>query len=115
MPVWGVLLGDRLWFGTAGQRARNLRHQPYAIIHHESADDVAIIEGRVTRRPLAEAPAAVVAAFREKYVDPTTGGPFDLVDLAAGDAAGEEAWLYELRIEVGRAWLEGAFQETDTR
>ena len=78
MPVWGVLVGDEFWFGTAGQKVRNLRHQPYAVVHHESADDVAILEGRVERRPLGEAPEAVVAAFRDKYINPETGEPFDL-------------------------------------
>ena len=112
MPVWGVLVGDEFWFGTAGQKVRNLRHQPYAIVHHESADDVAILEGCVERRPLGEAPDAVVAAFRDKYIDPLTGEPFD---LAGGDLPDDEAWLYALRIGVGHAWLEGAFVETQTR
>ena len=103
---------DEFWFGTGGQKVRNLRHQPYAIVHHESAEDVAIIEGIVERRPFAEAPDAVVAAFREKYVNPETGEPFDLL---AGGPPDDEAWLYALRIEVGHAWLEGAFVETQTR
>ena len=112
MPVWGVLVGDAFWFGTGGQKVRNLRHQPYAIVHHESAEDVAIIEGVVERRPLADAPDAVLAAFRDKYINPETGEPFDLSD---GDPSDGEAWLYALRIEVGHAWLEGAFLETQTR
>ena len=82
-------------------------------MHHESADDVAIIEGVVERRPFADAPEAVVAAFRDKYVNPETGEPFDL--LAGDPPDDEEAWLYALRIEVGHAWLEGAFLETQTR
>jgi hypothetical protein len=112
MPVWGVLLDDAFWFGTAGQKVHNLRHQPYAIVHHESADDVAILEGRVERLPLADAPDAVVAAFRDKYVDPESGEPFELTGAGESPA---DAWLYALRIEVGHAWLEGAFLETQTR
>ncbi len=112
MPVWGVLIGDEFWFGTAGQKVHNLRHQPYAIVHHESADDVAIVEGVVERRPLADAPDAVVAAFRDKYIDPTTGRPFE---LAGEPSAADGAWLYMLRIEVGHAWLEGSFPGTQTR
>ena len=112
MPVWGVLLGDVFWFGTGGgQKVVNLRHQPYAVVHHESAEDVAIVEGRVQRLPFAETPQAVVAAFREKYVDPESGAPFDLSD---GETPAD-AWLYALRVEVGHAWLEGAFVETQTR
>ena len=112
MPVYGVLLGDGFWFGTMGQKSRNLRHQPYAIVHHESADDVAIVEGIVERRPFVDAPEAVVDAFRDKYVDPQTGQPFDLLEVQSLD---DEAWLYVLRIKVGHAWLEGAFPETQTR
>ena len=112
MPVYGVLLGDEFWFGTMGQKSRNLRHQPYAIVHHESADDVAIVEGIVERRPFVDAPEAVVDAFRDKYVDPQTGQPFDLLGVQSLD---DEAWLYVLRIKVGHAWLEGAFPETQTR
>ena len=111
MPVWGVLLGEVFWFGTAGQKVANLRHQPYAIVHHESAEDVAIIEGRVERLALTETPEAVLAAFREKYVNPETGEPFELV----GGEAPAGAWMYALRSEVGHAWLEGAFVETQTR
>ena len=111
MPVWGVLLDKVFWFGTMGQKVVNLRHQPYAVVHHESAEDVAIIEGRVERLSLAETPQAVVAAFREKYVDAKTGAPFDLSD----GRMPADAWLYALRVEVGHAWLEGAFVETQTR
>lgn len=113
MPVWGVLVGDELWFGTGGQKLRNLNHQPYAVVHHESAEDVAVIEGVVERHEFEDAPDTVVAAFAEKYVNPVTGAPFD---LPAGDAPeGEEVGLYSLRIRVGHAWLEGAFVETQTR
>ena len=111
-PVWGVLAGGEFWFGTAGQKARNLRHTPYAVVHGESADDVAILEGPVERRPLSDAPEDVAAAFRAKYADPLTGGPFELAGAAPPDG---EAWLYSLRVEAGRAWLEGAFEETRTR
>ena len=83
MPVWGVLVGDEFWFGTAGQKVRNLRHQPYAIVHHESADDVAIIEGVVERRPFEDAPDAVVAAFRDKYVNPADRITTPVTEIAA--------------------------------
>ena len=111
-PVWGVLIGGEFWFGTAGRKVRNLRHMPYAVVHGESADDVAILEGPVERRPLSDAPEAVLAAFRAKYVDPLTGGPFE---LSGGEPPDGEAWLYALRVEAGHAWLEGAFEETRTR
>ncbi len=112
MPVWGVWVDDALWFGTGGQKIRNLAHEPYAVAHVESGEDVAIVEGPVERLPFAEAPAAVVAAYGAKYVDPTTGEPFPLD--GAGEQPGDAA-LYVLRPRIGHAWLEGAFVETQTR
>ncbi len=112
MPVWGVWLDGALWFGTYGQKVRNLAHVPYAVAHIESGEDVAIVEGPVERLALADAPAAVVAAYREKYVDPTTGGPFE---IQAAAESGDDSWLYVLRPRVGHAWVEGAYLETQTR
>ena len=112
MPVWGVWVDGALWFGTYGQKVRNLAHVPYAVAHIESGEDVAIIEGPVERLELADAPAAVVAAYREKYVDPTTGGPFE---LQAAAESGDDSGLYMLRPRIGHAWVEGAYLETQTR
>ena len=112
MPVWGVWVDGALWFGTYGQKVRNLEHVPYAVAHHESGEDVAIVEGPVERLELAEAPAAVLVAFREKYVDPTSGEPFP---LEAAVESGDDSWLYVLRPRIGHAWVEGAYPETQTR
>ena len=95
-----------------GQKVRNLAHEPYAVAHLESGEDVAVVEGPVERLPFDEAPEAVVAAFRAKYVNPESGQPFDLIGEIP---AGEDAGLYALRPRVGRAWIEGAFVETQTR
>ena len=111
-PVRGVLVGGEFRFGTTGQKVRNLRHTPYAVVHCESADDVAIAEGPVERRPLSAAPETVAAAFRAKYADPRTSEPFELAGAEPPDGG---AWLYALRIKAGHAWLEGAFEETRTR
>ena len=112
MPVWGVWVDGALWFGTGGQKIRNLAHQPWAVAHVESGEDVAIVEGPVERLPLAEAPAAVSAAYRDKYVDPESGEPFVLEGVGEYDP---NAALYVLRPRIGHAWLEGAFVETQTR
>ncbi len=112
MPVWGVWVDGALWFGTYGQKVRNLEHEAYAVAHLESGEDVAIAEGPVERLALTDAPAAVVAAYREKYVDPTTGEPFE---LQAAAEPGDDSWLYMLRPRVGHAWVEGAYLETQTR
>ena len=112
MPVWGVWVDGALWFGTYGQKVRNLAHEPYAVAHVESGEDVAIVEGPVERLAFPDAPTTVAAAFREKYVDPTTGEPFQ---LEAAVESGEDAALYVLRPDVGHAWVEGAYLETQTR
>ena len=78
----------------------------------ESGEDVAIVEGPVERLAFPDAPAAVAAAFPEKYVDPTTGEPFE---LQAAVESGQDAALYVLRPRVGHAWVEGAYLETQTR
>ena len=111
-PVWGVWVDGALWFGTAGQKIRNLAHLPWAVAHDGSGEDVAIVEGPVELRPLADAPPAVAAAYRAKYVDPLSGEPFG---LAADPPPSPGATLCVLRPAAGRAWLEGAFEETLTR
>ena len=71
MPVWGVWVDGALWFGTYGQKVRNLAHEPYAVAHAESGEDVAIIKGP-GRAPAArrDARRGVGRLRRDKYVDP---------------------------------------------
>jgi PPOX class probable F420-dependent enzyme len=49
MPVWGVWLDRALYFDThpQSQKVRNLTHEPRAVVHLESADDVVILEGTI--------------------------------------------------------------------
>ena len=109
-PVWGVWLDDALWFGTTGQKAKNLEALPYAVVHLESGDDVAIVEGPVDRVSDPAALGRVADAYRAKYVDGESGKPFEL--LAAMSATGS---MYRLTPERGWAWLEGAFASANTR
>lgn len=48
MPVWGIWLQDRFFFGTdpKSRKARNLRRNSSLVIHLESGDDVVILEGK---------------------------------------------------------------------
>lgn len=50
MPVWGVWLEDRLYFGTsrASRKALNLFANPAVSAHTESGDEVVILEGSVS-------------------------------------------------------------------
>ncbi len=45
VPVWGAWLDDVFYFVGAGRKIRNLRANPQAVVHLESADEVIIIEG----------------------------------------------------------------------
>ena len=109
-PVWGVWLDDALWFGTAGQKARNLAAHPYAVVHLDSADDVVMFAGPVDAVRDAEAIDRPAEAFRAKYVDGESGAPFDVYP-----ALGADPVLYRVQPETGWAWLEGAFVNANTR
>jgi PPOX class probable F420-dependent enzyme len=75
VPVWFTWDGRTLYFSTGGraQKARNIRHEPWVVIHAGDGDDVIILEG------LAEVVTddaelhTVDAARAEKYVSPRTG------------------------------------------
>ena len=47
MPVWGVWLDGRFFFGTgrSSAKARNLEANPSAVVHLESGDEVVVLEG----------------------------------------------------------------------
>ncbi|MDA0256169.1 MAG: hypothetical protein DWG83_02920 [Chloroflexi bacterium] len=111
-PVWGVWLDGALWFGTEGQKAKNLAATPYAVAHLDSGDDVVIVRGPVTRVEDAAALGAVVDAFRAKYVDGVSGEPLELLPVLE---MGERAGLYRLDVELFHAWLEGAFEQASAR
>jgi hypothetical protein len=71
MPVDGLWLGHRLFFGGDPQTrwSRNLAANPRAVVHLESARDLVVVRGRVVRVATA-APALredLAAASRAKY------------------------------------------------
>ena len=109
-PVWGVWLEDGLWFGTMGQKVRNLAALPYAVVHLDSADDLVMVEGPVEAvRDRARLQVAA-DAFRAKYVDGEEGEPFDVFPVL-----GDDPVLYHVIPEIGHAWLEGAFLSHQAR
>ena len=109
-PVWGVWLDDGLWFGTMGQKIKNLTATPYAVVHLDSADDVIMVQGRVELEHDAALVQRAADAFRVKYADGETGEPFDVYP-----ALGDEPALFHVIPEVGWAWLEGAYVSHNTR
>ncbi len=109
-PIWGVWLDGAFWFGTAGQKARNLAHRPEAVVHLDSGDDVVMLRGQVEPVAGRAAIEPVADAFREKYVDGGSTEPYEMTN-----DVGEDGPVYRLTPEVGWAWLEGAFNEANTR
>ena len=109
-PVWGVWLDDGLWFGTDGQKVRNLEALPYAVVHLDSADDVIMVQGPVEIVHDAALVTRAADAFRVKYVDGETGAPFDVYP-----ALGDQPTMYHVIPDTGWAWLEGAYVTHNTR
>jgi hypothetical protein len=101
-PLWGVWHDGAFYFGTGtdSRKGRNLAHNPAAVLHLESGDDVLILEGTVA---VTDDPAVcdpVRTLYSAKY------------QLPAGDI-GES--FYVLRPQVAFAWLEPTFPTTATR
>lgn len=69
MPVWGIWMGDALWFGSGRQsrKVRNLERDPRCAIATDNALQPVVLEGvaeTMTERPSLE---AFVAACNAKY------------------------------------------------
>ena len=96
-PVWGVWLDGAVHFGTnpRSRKGRNLAHDPRAVIHLESGDEVVILHGQVERVPLEE---AVADAYEAKY-----------------DYRPEVPEFLRLRPRRAVAWTESDFPTTATR
>jgi hypothetical protein len=99
-PVWGVWLDDAVLWGTSPESVtgRNLAANPDLVIHLESGDETAILEGEFAfeRNP------AVIARFVEAY-DAKYEHRLDL------DSA------YSLRPRTCLSWTEADFPSTATR
>jgi PPOX class probable F420-dependent enzyme len=68
MPVWGVWLERALWFSTHPEsvKGRNIARDPRIVLHLESGDDVAILEGAAEPHDPA-ALEAFIDAYERKY------------------------------------------------
>src|SRR3990172_11575776 len=68
-PVWAVWVDSRVFLTTAPGTvtARVLTANPHALVHLESASEVAIVEGVATRLPPEDVPPAAVDAYARKY------------------------------------------------
>jgi PPOX class probable F420-dependent enzyme len=75
VPVWFWWDGEHVYFTTkaSSRKARNLAHQPEAVLHNGDGADPIIIEGRaepvIDQRELER----IDHAYAEKYVAPDSG------------------------------------------
>ena len=102
MPVWGVWLGDGVYFGTSpgSRKGRNLGRDPRCVVHLESGDEVVILEGEAEAIPLDK---RVADAYQEKYRYRPNG-----------EGTESEGW-FRLRPRIAYAWLERDYPKTATR
>jgi hypothetical protein len=103
-PVWGVWHDGSVWFGSdpSSAKGRAIAHDHRVVVHLESGDEAVIVEGVAELAPL---PDGARAKYRDKYVDPETGDPFD---PGGGDA-------YRVRPVKVLAWLEHDFVASASR
>jgi nitroimidazol reductase NimA-like FMN-containing flavoprotein (pyridoxamine 5'-phosphate oxidase superfamily) len=110
IPLWFWWDGRDVYFiaGRATQKAKNLAHRPYAVVHAGDGDDVVILEGPVEvvrdRRRL----DLVDAGYRGKYVDPGSGARASIYN--EGDDC------YRVNVQHVMAWAYGTIgNRTDWR
>lgn len=84
--------------GKDTQKAKNLAHQPWTVVHAGNGDDAIILEGSTAIVTNAKEQQRVDAAYREKYVDPHSGAHASIftsgADLYRVDVARAMTWEY---------------------
>ena len=103
MPVWGIWLEGAVWFSTDPEslKGRNIARDPRVVVHLESGDDVAIVEGVVEPHD----PAALdtfIDDYERKYG----------VRIEAGDRT---TGVFRLPPHVVVAWREKDYPRSATR
>lgn len=104
MPVWGLWMDDACWFSTdpTSLKARNLTARPDAVVHLESGDEVAVLEGKAVPLKGDALPDGFAAAYAAKY---------DIeLDLSNPDFA-----FFVVHPRVALTWTEADFPNTATR
>ena len=104
MPVWGLWLDETFYFSTdvESRKGRNLAANAHAVVHLESGDDVAIVEGSVE----AVTEPSVLGRFADAY---------DVKYHFRPDVSSAAAKVYRLRPAVAFAWGEKDFTKSATR
>ena len=104
MPVWGVVEGDRVCFGTdrGSRKARNLAACPAVVVHLPSGDDTLIVEGTAGEVTDPTRLRVLDDAYRTKYGLGFFENPGDVV-------------VYAVTPRVAFGWQERDFVRTATR
>ncbi|MBI3653783.1 MAG: pyridoxamine 5'-phosphate oxidase family protein [Acidobacteria bacterium] len=104
MPVWGVWLHRRFYFGTHPQtrKARNLKANPQIAVHLESADEVVIVEGTIEEVRGKSLVKQINEAYLAKYQMPSGHGE-------------DDAPMYCLQPRVAFAWEVMTINRSATR
>jgi hypothetical protein len=104
MPVWGVWMEGAVIFSTHpdSRKGRNLAANPELVVHLESGDEVAILEGRAEPLERGELLERFVDVYEEKYG----------FRIERGVPAQE---IYLLRPRVAFSWRESDFPQSATR
>lgn len=101
VPVWFCWYESDIYFvtGRGTQKARNLAHQPYAIVHAADGDDAIILEGRVDTVTDPATRERINTLYGEKYVAPRTG------ERASIFGANDD--VYRVRVQHVMVWEYG--------
>ncbi len=104
MPVWGVWLDEAFVFSTDpnSRKGRNIAANPEIVVHVESGDEVAILEGRAERLTRGVLLGRFVDSYAAKY-----GYRIELGEQAMG--------VYEIRPRVAFSWREADFPSSAAR
>lgn len=108
VPVWGVWIEEAFYFGTGvnSQKERNIKNNPWLVVHLESGDDVVIIEGLVER---------VTDAGLFAHIDQAYGAKYGWRPLEESEFEQLEDPYYGLDPEIAFAWIEADFPGSATR
>lgn len=104
-PVWGVWLDDRFYFSTSPETvtALNLRANSAAVVHLDSGDKVAILQGAARPITERELPPQVLLLYESKYRWPL-------------EPANPMTPLFVMRPRIVLSWIEGdSFPSSATR
>lgn len=99
-PVWYWWDGRDIYFTSdpTSQKAKNLAHQPWVIVHAGDGDDTIILEGPAVLVIDPAERSRIETFYRLKYVDPHSGAQADL---------GAATNLYHVRVRHVMVWEYG--------